>query len=246
MPKKIIGIIPARMASTRFPMKMLADVNGTPLIQLTYQNALRCKKLDDLLVATDDQRIYEVVKSFGGKVVMTSVDCPSGSDRIAEAMRNTPEIQDAEIVINIQGDEPTIDPMTIEKVAAALEDFPKADVSTACIKISNPKDASNPSIVKCVMDLNGRALYFSRALIPHNKSGQHRPETVYYKHIGIYAYRNRFLQHYSELTPTPLQTAEDLEQLKILEHGFNIQVVEVFNDCIGIDTPEDLEGLWKV
>jgi len=243
MSKKIIGVIPARLASTRFPQKMLADVKGKPLIQLTYENALRCKKLDDLVVATDDAAIYDAVQSFGGKVVMTSVDCPSGSDRVAEAVRNDSTLHNAAIIINIQGDEPTIDPNTIESVMKALEEHPEADVATACIRIANEEDGLNPSVVKCVMDLQGRALYFSRALIPHGKRASFDKATTYYKHLGIYAYRNNFLQHYSELSSTPLQIAEDLEQLKILEHGFRIQVAEVFKDCIGIDTPADLLNL---
>lgn len=243
MSKKIIGIIPARIGSTRFPKKMLADVKGKPLIQLTYENALRCKKLDDLVVATDDSNIYDVVRSFGGQVVMTSTDCPSGTDRAAEAIRNNPFLQDAEIVINIQGDEPTIDPSTIECVAEVLEQHPQANVSTACLRITNKEDTVNPSVVKCVMNLQGRALYFSRALIPHDKSGCFNKNTTYYKHIGIYAYRSEFLQHYSELSSTPLQIAEDLEQLKILEHGFYIQIAEVYKDCAGIDTPTDLLNL---
>lgn len=243
MGKKIVGIIPARFASVRFPQKMLADVKGKPLIQRTYENALRCKKLDALIVATDDATIYQAVQVFGGQAVMTSVDCPSGSDRAAEVMRLCPELQEAEVIVNIQGDEPTIDPETIEKVVSALQDIPDAEVSTACIRLTRAEEALNPSVVKCVRDLQGRALYFSRALIPQGKQPGFQTATPYYKHIGIYAFRPSFLQQYSALPMTPLQKAEDLEQLKILEHGFRIQIVEVFTDCIGIDTPADLINL---
>jgi len=243
MGKKIVGIIPARFASTRFPQKMLADVKGKPLIERTYENALRCKKLDELIVATDDASIYQVVQAFGGRVVMTSVNCPSGSDRAAEVLRLCPDLQKAEVVVNIQGDEPTIDPYTIERVVSVLEENPHAHVSTACIRITDAQDALNPSVVKCVRDLQGRALYFSRALIPQGKLPGFNAATAYYKHIGIYGFRPSFLQQYSELSMTPLQRAEDLEQLKILEHGFCIQIAEVFKDCIGIDTPADLINL---
>lgn len=242
-PHKVIGVIPARYGSTRFPRKMLADVNGKPLIQQTYENALRCDKLDTLLVATDHPDIYDAVTKFGGKVVMTSNSCLTGTDRIAEAVRNDSSFEDCDIIINIQGDEPRLDPTTIRKVAEILEEDSLAQVSTACVRIVDPEEAFNTSTVKCVMDFHGHALYFSRALIPHGINGVFDPKTVYYKHLGIYGYRKQFLQHYADLEPTPLQLAENLEQLKILENGICIHIVEVPHDTVGIDTPEDLKKL---
>lgn len=241
--KKIVGIIPARLGSTRLPEKMLITIDGKPLIQHTYENALKCEVLNEVVVATDDRSIYDTINSFGGQVVMTSKDCLSGSDRLAEAVRDNPRFNDIDIIVNIQGDEPKISSETIAAVAKALVDDNEFQVSTACVKIQNEEDAFNRSIVKCVKGCNGQALYFSRAMIPHGKKGAFNEEISYYKHLGIYAYRKDFLLKYLELPPTPLQIAEDLEQLKILEHGVGIFVVEVFHDSVGIDTLEDLKKI---
>jgi len=237
---KIIGIIPARIASERFPEKMLADIKGKPLIQRTYENAILCKKLDNLIVATDSKQIYQAVKKFNGNVVMTSANCHSGTDRVAEVARSD-SFSQAEIIVNIQGDEPDIAPSTIQKVIEALENDLKADVATPCVKITSKDELKTTSTVKCVFDLKGRALYFSRAMIPHGKSSDFNPEHPYYKHLGLYVYRRNFLLKYPKLPISPLQRAEDLEQLKILEHGYSIHIVEVENDCVGIDTAEDLQ-----
>ncbi len=234
---KVIGLIPARLASERLPNKMLIDIKGKTLIQRTYENALKCKELTEVFVATDSAEIRKNVESFGGKVIMTSETCRNGSDRCAEAAKDL----DADVIVNIQGDEPDLDPMTIKKVVEVFEEDPDVQVSTACIKIQTANDAVDPSVVKCVFDSRKRALYFSRAMIPYGKKGEFNPENVYYKHFGIYAYRKDFLTQYPLLPHTPLQQAEDLEQLKILEHGFCIHVVEVEKDCVGIDTHEDLE-----
>lgn len=241
----IVAIIPARLDSKRFPRKMLADVGGKSLIQRTYENALLAEKPDRLIIATDSWEIYDHVKSFTDNVAMTSLSCLNGTERAAEVINKSPELSKAKIVVNIQGDEPDIAASTIDRVIKALEDDKEAQVSTACIRIHNAEDAKDPSVVKCVLNQRGQALYFSRAMIPFGKTGEFKSELIYYKHFGIYCYRKDFLLLYCRLPSTPLQHAEDLEQLKILEHGYAIHVVEVENDSIGIDTPEDLSKFLK-
>ncbi len=243
---KIIGIIPARYSSTRFPGKMLATILGVSLIQRTYENAKKCLTLKELIVATDDQRIFDHVMGFGGKVVMTSPECPSGTDRLAEAIRTNAFLADADIIVNIQGDEPCIDPHTITKVALLLNSDPEAAMSTAVVKLTSRENAANASVVKCVMDQNHNALYFSRNLIPAGRSQQFRLGITYYHHVGIYAFRRDFLQHYAELEPTPLQLAEDLEQLKVLEHGYRIKTAIVDHESIGVDQPEDIKKIEEI
>jgi 3-deoxy-manno-octulosonate cytidylyltransferase (CMP-KDO synthetase) len=233
---KVIGIIPARFGSKRFPGKTLADINGKTLVQCTYENALLSKSLEALYVATDDQRIMEAVVNFGGRAILTSPSCPTGSDRLAEVLR-MPEFSEVEVVMNIQGDEPCLEPEVIDQVIAALISDPLASMSTACMPIHSQEESDNPNCVKCVLDLQGNALYFSRARIPAGFDCQLKN---YNKHLGVYAYRKEFLLHYAALPPTPLQLAEDLEQLKVLEHGFRIKVAKVNSQSIGVDTPEDL------
>lgn len=241
----ILGVIPARYQSTRFPGKPLALIKGISLIQRTYENAKKCRTLNDLVVATDDQRIFDHVKSFGGNVVMTSPDHMTGTDRIAEVLRTDARYEMAEIIINIQGDEPCIDVSTITKVAEILDHDQEAVMSTAIIPISKEDEAKNPSVVKCVIDREQNALYFSRGLIPAGKKG-YNPEITYYKHMGIYGYRRPFLMHYAGLSNTPLQQAEDLEQLKVLEHGYRIKAAIVDRDCVGVDNPEDIKKVEQM
>lgn len=242
----VVGVIPARLASSRLPEKMLAKVDGKSLIQCTYENVVRCSSLDVLYVATDSEKIFEVVEGFGGKAVMTSPSCSNGTERVAEAVERCEELAKAEIVVNIQGDEPAIALSTVERVVEALIGDREAVVSTACVELRDEREARDPSVVKCVMDREGRALYFSRAMIPFGKSGSFLPRHSYYKHLGIYCYRREFLSFYCTLGSTPLQQAEDLEQLKILEHGYRIRVVEVDEDCHGIDTHEDLKKFIQI
>ncbi len=237
-----IGIIPARYGSTRFPGKPLAIIMGKTLLQRTYENALRCERLKLVVVATDDVRIYDHVKSFGGTVVMTSKDCDTGTDRLAEVIMRYPHLRSA-IVVNIQGDEPCIDPKTIEAVVDILHGNPQASMSTAAVLLDVEEDAINPSIVKCTMDQQGNALYFSRTLIPSNKNGKYCCKTRYYRHLGIYGYRPNFLLEYALLPKTPLQSIEDLEQLKALEHGYRIKVAIVNNGAVGVDLPEDIQKI---
>lgn len=236
-----LAIIPARYGSTRFPGKALAMIAGKTLLQRTYENALRCKALSKILIATDDERIFSHALSFGAEVLMTSVECSTGTDRLAEVIRKYPNL-DGDFVLNIQGDEPCVEPSTLENVLHALAQDPLAVMSTAVEPLNCAKEALDPNIVKCTMDSKFNALYFSRSLIPATQKGTFCPETTYYRHLGIYAYRRDFLPEYANLPKTPLQQVEELEQLKALEYGYRIKVAVVANQgSIGVDTPEDIQ-----
>lgn len=235
---KVLAVIPARFGSTRFPGKPLSLIHGKSLIQHTYDNAVACPFLDRVIIATDDERIYQHAQGFNAPVVMTDPNHPNGTERIAEVISNLTERPD--IVVNIQGDEPCISSELIEALVMALVDNPDVPMSTVITPLTNLDDANNPSIVKCVINQKGRALYFSRRCIPGGKSLTPTPTTSYYSHIGLYAYRTDFLFTYLHLAPTPLQLAEDLEQLKVLEHGFQIQTAIVEHLSLGVDTPEDI------
>ncbi len=238
---KVVGIIPARYGSTRFPGKMLVEIAGKSLIQHTWENAQTFQGLSDLVIATDDWRIFNHVNDFGAKAVMTSPDCPTGTDRLAEVVREHTAYQDADIVVNIQGDDPGLPGDVIQALTALLTDDPNAVMATAASPLTQEEEAHDPSVVKCVTDLKGNALYFSRALIPAGHSLSPQAGVSYYRHLGIYAYRRDFLQHYAQLEKTPLQLAEDLEQLKILEHGYRIKVKIVPEmGVIGVNLPEDI------
>lgn len=238
-----MGIIPARYASTRFPGKILSPIAGKTLIQRTYENAKRVKGLDALVVATDDEKIFKHVKEFA-PVVMTSPTHQTGTDRLAEVLRSHSEY-DAELIVNIQGDEPCIDPHFIEKVIEGLKSDPEAVMGTAVTPLAK-EDAYNRAVVKCVMDQKGRALYFSRSLIPAGRTGEWQEGVDYFRHVGLYVYRRNFLLKYAEVPMCPLQKAEDLEQLKVLEAGYKIHVVVVEGTSIGVDTPEDIQKVEKL
>ena len=238
---KVLAMIPARYGSVRFPGKILAPILGKSLIQRTYENARQCELLDEIIIATDDMRIFEHVTSFGAKAVMTSPDCPTGTDRMAEALDKLPHLQDYPIVINIQGDEPCLNPNAISKVVQILIDNPEAVMSTAVVKLTSEEDIRDPSIPKCIFDKHGNALYFSRSLIPVNNRGQYSPKATYYGHLGIYAFRQHFLKQYGKLPATPLQQIEELEQLKVLEHGYGIKVAIVEEFSVGVNHPEDIK-----
>lgn len=243
----IIGIIPARYASTRFPGKMLAPILGKSLIQRTYENAKRYKDFKELIVLTDDERIYSHVTSFGGKALMTSASCQTGTDRIVEALLKYPELQEHDYVVNIQGDEPLLDMRVIRETLELLMEDPEAAMATAVVRIKSQEEALSPSCVKCVMDLKGNALYFSRSLIPYNRETSF-DFTSYYRHLGLYCFRGDFLLQYKNLCPTPLQMIEDLEQLKVLEHGFRIKVATVSDTASTphVDLPSDIERVEKM
>ncbi len=239
--RKVLGIIPARFESSRFPGKPLALILGKTLIQRTYENALLCKLLDAVVVATDDERILNHVLSFNGQAVMTSKNCLTGTDRIAEAVQSNELFKEFDLVINIQGDEPCIEPLVIEQVIKALDEADLPLMSSVVMKLVCEEEAFNPSIVKCVFDSKRNALYFSRALIPSSKIPEFKKDIAYYRHLGIYGYRRDFLINYAKLNETPLQMAEDLEQLKVLEHGVPIRLAIVTSKALGVDTPEDIK-----
>jgi 3-deoxy-manno-octulosonate cytidylyltransferase (CMP-KDO synthetase) len=233
---KKVAIIPARFGSTRFPGKPLAPILEKPLIEWTYEQALQVKELDGVWVATDDARIKEAVEGFGGQVVMTRSDHPSGSDRLAEAAGLLDLALD-DIVINIQGDQPVFPPDLIVDLATALRRDSEVVMVTPVRRLSDAVTAANPNTVKAVFDRAGRALYFSRSLLPFWRDDDH---AYFYKHIGIYAYRVKFLKEFVHLPPGRWEAAEKLEQLRALEHGFVIHIVETEGDTREVDSPEDL------
>jgi len=228
----VIGVIPARYKSTRLPGKPLLSIGGKPMIQRVYEQSKKSKYINEVIVATDDKRIFDCVTGFGGKAVMTSSKHKSGTDRICEAVKNI----NAEIVVNIQGDEPFIDYKNIDKAIEPLIKDRKLNVSTLAIKITDKKEINDPNKVKVVFDNNGYAMYFSRSAIPFNRDGE---KADYYKHIGLYVYRKNFLLRYGKLKQTGNEKAEKLEQLRISGHGEKIKVVLTNKDSISIDTRDD-------
>ena len=237
---KILCVIPARYASTRLPGKPLADIAGKPMIQRVYEQAKKALRPAMVLVAADHPLVAAAVTGFGGEVMMTSTDHPTGTDRLAEVARAFPGF---DVIINVQGDEPLIEPSVIDQLAAAFAEEP--DLLMATLKTrADEAEYNNPNAVKVVTGLNDYALYFSRSLLPYPRV---RSENFnVYKHIGIYAYRRDFLLTYAALAPTPLEKAESLEQLRALEHGYRIKVLETGFKPVGVDTPEDLEKVRAI
>ncbi|MDI6780572.1 MAG: 3-deoxy-manno-octulosonate cytidylyltransferase [bacterium] len=241
--KKAIGIIPVRFASSRFPGKPLADLHGKPMIQWVYEQAQKSKTLEQVIVAADDERIYEAVCGFGGCVLMTSPDHTCGTSRVAEVAEGL----SVEIIINIQGDEPLIEPAMIDQVVHEMQADPDVYMTTLKKRITNKDDVHNPHVVKVVTDRNGFALYFSRAGIPYEAGNRTNvpPDHLWYKHIGLYGYLREFLLKIDKLPYSSLESVESLEQLRILENGCKIKVMETEYDTIGVDTPEDLVKVAK-
>ncbi|MFA8300588.1 MAG: 3-deoxy-manno-octulosonate cytidylyltransferase [Hyphomicrobiales bacterium] len=246
---KILGIIPARYASTRFPGKPLAMINGKTMIQRVYEQAKKCSSLENVIVATDDDAIFKHVESFGGNVVMTSESHPSGTDRIAEVveiLNNDGEHYDA--IINIQGDEPYIDPKQIELIAQLFED-PDVVLGTLIKQINTIEELNNSNVVKVVKDLNDFAVYFSRYSIPFCRNEKEDEEKLkshsYYKHIGIYGYKSDVLRQITKLNMSSLEKSESLEQLRWLENGFKIKVAITDIEGHAVDTYDDLLKLVK-
>ena len=233
----VIGVIPARYSSTRFEGKVLAEILGKPMIRHVWERAKQALVLDDLIIACDDERVVNVAKEFGAKVVLTAKGHASGSDRISEVVNPL----DVRIVINIQGDEPLIHPIMIDTLAQALLDDDTVCMATMMKKIDNPEELDDPHVVKVVVDKNNFALYFSRATIPFHAQNSEVKSPVYYKHIGLYGYTKDFLFTYRNLPASHLEKIEALEQLRVLEEGFRIKVIETKYDTIGVDTPEDLD-----
>lgn len=237
---KVLCIIPARYASTRLPGKPLSMINGKPMIQRVYERALLAKLPQEVVVATDHEAVFKAVEGFGGKVMMTSPDHPSGTDRLAEVALSYPDI---DVIVNVQGDEPMIPPEVIDRLAQCFENDPGLDMATLKVKMQE-EDYNNPAAVKVVTSLSGYALYFSRSLMPYPRN---KPEDYnVYKHVGIYAYRRDFLLKYAAMTPTPLERAESLEQLRALENGYRIKVLESDFQGVGVDTPEDLAAVNEI
>ena len=229
-------MIPARYHSTRLPGKPLADIAGKPMIQRVYEQAVQAKGPEKVIIATDHKDICSAVECFGGEFVMTSPDHATGTDRLAEVAEKFPE---ADIIVNIQGDEPEIDPQIIDQLIDALRSS-TAPMATVITPMSE-EEMEQPGCVKAVVDQKGRALYFSRSLIPYLRSGERLAPV--YKHIGVYAYERDFLLQFAKLAPTPLEQMESLEQLRALEYGYTIQTIQVDHSAIGVDTPEDLAAI---
>lgn len=233
---KVIIIIPARYDSTRFPGKPLAEIIGKPMLYHVYNRSKMAKGIDYVIVATDDKRIQEAVEAFGGKVVLTSKEHRSGSDRIAEVARSL----DADIIVNVQGDEPLIEPKAIEQAIKPFQEDENIQITTLMKKTDDQREWNDPNVVKVVVDNDGFALRFSRSLIPQPQG------SAVYKHIGLYAYRRDILIQLSELEQTPSEKAESLEQLRALENCIEIKVVETEYDSISVDTPDDLEIIKQI
>jgi 3-deoxy-manno-octulosonate cytidylyltransferase (CMP-KDO synthetase) len=241
----ILGVLPARWGSTRFPGKPLHLIAGKPLIQHVWERCRQCSRLDEILVATDDERIRDAVTAFGGTAVMTSPDHPTGTDRIAEAVRAVPA---ATHIVNVQGDEPLIDPALIDELAETMAADTTLDMATAANPL-DPSDpaVSDPNVVKVVTALDGRALYFSRSPLPFFRNAA--PGLPVLRHKGIYAYSRSFLERFVTWPPSPLETAESLEQLRALENGASIKVLLTTDTSPGVDTPEqaiEIERMLKV
>ena len=237
--KSIIAVIPCRYQSTRFPGKPLAILAGKTMIQRVYEQVKQVESVNEVIAATDDERIYDVVLEFNGKAAMTG-ECSCGTERVYAAIKD----YSCDIVINVQGDEPLIRPEMINELIAVFEDEDdSAEMATLCKEITETEDINNPNIVKVVRDKNDNALYFSRYPIPFNRDK--RDDVRYFKHIGIYGYRKDFLEKYIQIEKTSLEIAENLEQLRVLESGHKIRVKETIYDSIGVDTPEDILKIEK-
>jgi len=238
VPLSILGVIPARYASSRFPGKALVSIQGKTMLQHVWERASQARYLTSLVIATDDERIRAAAESFRARVVMTRSDHASGTDRAAEAA----SASQARIVVNIQGDEPMLDPAAIDSAVLGLLEDDDVPMSTLKKRIEDPAEISDPNVVKVVTDHHGNALFFSRSPIPYvREAGQSGASVAYFKHIGLYVYRRDFLLGYSDLPVGPLEPAERLEQLRALENGFKIRVIETEYESLGVDTPED----WK-
>ena len=251
--EKVLAVIPARWASSRFPGKPIADILGKPMVQWVIEQTQKASLVTEIVVATDDKRIYDAVHSFGGKAIMTSPDHQSGTDRAAEVAKDS----DCDIVANIQGDEPLISPENIDLVIKTLLSSPGFPVSTLMVAIRNQSELLDSNICKVVVDNKGRALYFTRAPVPYDrefradmipaiKEASANSQVLGYKHIGMYAYTKSFLLEFPKLKASRLEDLEKLEQLRILDNGYSIQLVETNNNSIGVDIPADLDTVKKI
>lgn len=241
---RITAIIPARYESTRFPGKPLAAIAGKPMIQHVYERACSCEAIQEVCVATDDERILREVNRFGGKAVMTAQRHQSGSDRIAEAARAL-KLEDDDLIVNIQGDQPLFEPSCVlDLIPPFKEEAPETAMSTLMYRIRNREEIEDPNIVKIVTDAKGWALFFSRCPIPFYRDPDSEP--IFFKHLGLYAQRFRFLKEFAGLPPGRLELAEKLEQLRVLENGYKIKVIETEYDSIEIDAPKDIKKVERI
>ena len=240
---KVFGIIPARYASTRLPAKVLSDIGGKPMIQRVYERARQSRSLHRLIVATDDDRIYRKVLELGREAVKTSPDHPSGTDRAAEAAQVL-GAEESDLIVNIQGDQPLFEAGMVDEIVAPFREDPNLLMGALVYPIGTKEELANPSVVKVVVDKLGFALYFSRSPMPYVIAGASTPR--YFKHIGPYAYRKGFLLKFTRMERGELERAESLEQLRALENGFRIKIVETRYDSQEVDTPEDLEKVRRL
>lgn len=234
---RVLGVIPARYGSTRFPGKPLVEIAGMPMILRTYYRASRSRRITRLLVATDDERIQQVCDAAGVEVIMTETALSNGTERCAQALQRV--VGKYDVVVNIQGDEPLIDPVVIDNVIEALQTSPDVMYTTAVTSLKHD-EAHMRNRVKCVVDLHGYAIYFSRGMIPFNKRGKVDEMFQYWLHLGLQCFDARFLEIYPRLPCTPCQLQEDLEQLKIIEHGYRIKVIKANHYSHGVDEPDDV------
>jgi 3-deoxy-manno-octulosonate cytidylyltransferase (CMP-KDO synthetase) len=237
---RVVALIPARYRSTRFPGKPLAVIAGRTMIEHVYRRVEQARKVDAFFVATDDERIADAVDRFGGVAVLTRDDHETATDRLAEVAAGLT----AELIVNVQGDEPLLSAGAIDTAATLMLDRPDADIGTLRRRLDDPADLDNPHVVKVVVDRQGFALYFTRAAIPFVRPGNPRP--TFWRHIGLYVYRRDFLLKLASMPPTALERAEGLEQLRVLENGYRILTAETDADAIGVDTPEDLERVREL
>ena len=236
---KVLCVIPARYASTRLPGKPLKDIAGKPMVCRVYDRAVQAGKVSDTVVATDDERILQAVTEHGGRAVMTRADHPTGTDRLAEVAETFPDV---DLIVNVQGDEPLIEPGLIDELVTAFEEDADLQMATVKTLMEDEAEIANPNNVKVVTDKQGYALYFSRSLLPYPRNAG----CPVYKHIGIYAYKRSFLLNYAKMESTPLERSESLEQLRALENGYRIKVVETKAKFVGVDTAEDLAKVNEI
>jgi len=239
---KVIVVIPSRYASTRLPGKPLAQLAGKPMVQHVYERAKQAQTVHRVIVATDDQRIVEAVKAFGGEARMTRTDHRTGTERIAEVAVQEP----GDVFVNVQGDEPLIDPVAIDTAVGALLEEPQAQIATVATPIRHAGDIMDPNVVKTVLDFDGNALYFSRAPIPWIRDTQQKLHVKYWKHLGLYVFQREALMEYTTLPQGELERIEQLEQLRWLENGWKIRVAEVAHDAVSVDVPEDVVRVEKL
>lgn len=235
-----IAVIPSRYASKRFNGKPLALVAGKPMIQRVYEQAIQAQSIDRVVVATDDKRIFDTIIAFGGDAVMTEGDLRSGTDRVWKACQQL-SLEPDEVIINIQGDQPIFSPECLDQLTAPFETDTTLGMSTLAIEITDPRELTDPSAVKVTFDKNGFALYFSRSRIPFPRDGKSQIPT--YRHLGFYAYRKSFLEMFTHLGKSPLEETEKLEQLRVLEYGYEIKVVITNHDSPSVDMPDDIDRL---